>query len=179
MTTSSGSSGGSNSGSNSRSNKNKSSAPSPLQQNDAPSGAYLGTTSTGNSLVSNGDGTASIVGSAGGKDSRDRTAGQTVQLPGSTSLSRTSASLAPSGGVSTRGGSVDTTVTQTPSAEGPESTSITGTPRSDFSVVLAGQTGKRPDRSPSRSNNFVSLISGAGSLGRRSENAKRTLIGGA
>ena len=63
--------------------------------------------------------------------------------------------------------------------EGVENTSITATPRSDFSVVLAGQVGKRPDRSPARSNNFISLVGGAGGLGRRSAEAKRSLIGGA
>lgn len=77
---------------------------------------------------------------------------------------------------------IGTTVTQKPAAgavDGPENTTVTSTPRSDFSVVLAGQVGRRADRSPSRSNNFVSLVGGAGGLGRRSAESKRTLIGGA
>ena len=85
------------------------------------------------------------------------------------------------GGGGATGGGVGTTVNQKPAenTEGPENTSITATPRSDFSVVLAGQVGRRADRSPSRSNNFVSLVGGAGGLGRRSAESKRTLIGGA
>lgn len=82
-----------------------------------------------------------------------------------------------------RGGAVDTTVTQKPtpngSGEGAEGTVVTNGPRSDFSVVLAGQVGRRPDRSAARSNNFVSLVGGAGGLGRKTSQAKRSLIGGA
>lgn len=81
---------------------------------------------------------------------------------------------------------LDTTVTQAaaanaavPDAAAPDAPAGTDTPRSDFSVILAGQTARRPDRSPSRSNNFVSMVGGAGGLGRRSDTAKRTLIGGA
>lgn len=67
-----------------------------------------------------------------------------------------------------------------PGLEGAPSDGGTSTaPRSDASVILAGQINRRPDRSPARSNNFVSLVSGAGSLGRRSSESKRTLIGGA
>jgi len=80
------------------------------------------------------------------------------------------------------GGPVGTTVNQTPAAaapDGPEGTTITAAPRSDYSVVLAGQVGNRPNRSPSRSNNFVSLVGGAGGLGRATNESKRTLIGGA
>ena len=78
------------------------------------------------------------------------------------------------------GGAIDTTVNQTPAAggDGAETTTVTATPRSDYSVVLAGQVGTKPDRSPARSNNFVSLVGGAGGLGRRTSEAKRTLIGG-
>jgi hypothetical protein len=85
----------------------------------------------------------------------------------------------PSGGGA---GAVDTTVTQRPPENAqPVSpgTVNTGGPRSDFSTVLAGQVQRRPERNPARSTNFVSLIGGAGGLGRRSENSKRTLIGGA
>jgi hypothetical protein len=82
------------------------------------------------------------------------------------------------GGIIPTGGPVGTTVTQTPAAgNGPEGTTINTSPRSDFSVILAGQVGNRPNRSPARSNNFISLIGGAGGLGRRQ--AQRTLIGGA
>jgi hypothetical protein len=77
-------------------------------------------------------------------------------------------------------GAVDTTVTQKPAAgDGAEGTTVTNGPRSDFSVVLAGQVGKRPDRSAARSNNFISLVGGAGGLGRKTSQAKRSLIGGA
>ena len=83
-------------------------------------------------------------------------------------------------------GAVDTTVVQrptpttpTPAPDGPEKTVVTAGPRSDFSVVLAGQVGRRPDRSPARSNNFVSLVGGSGGLGRKTSEAKRSLIGGA
>lgn len=102
------------------------------------------------------------------------------------------ASLAGGGGISSNAavkgrpsdGAVDTTVTQTPAAgkpavDGAEGTTITNGPRSDFSVVLAGQVGRRPERSAARSNNFVSLVGGAGGLGRRTSEAKRSLIGGA
>lgn len=80
-------------------------------------------------------------------------------------------SLSPGGGGSD---AVGTTVNQ----EASENAGV-ATPRTDASVILAGQVGTKPDRSPSRSNNFVSLVGGAGGLGRRTQQAKRTLIGGA
>lgn len=58
-------------------------------------------------------------------------------------------------------------------------TTINTNPRGDFSVVLAGLQGERANRGPARSNSFISLIGGAGGLGRRTSEAKRTLIGGA
>jgi hypothetical protein len=80
-------------------------------------------------------------------------------------------------------GRLSTTVKQkpgenTPIPDGSENTSVTS-PRTDSSVVLAGQVGLKKNRSPARSNNFVSLASGAGSLGRKPSNSKRSLIGGA
>lgn len=74
------------------------------------------------------------------------------------------------------GGAVGTTISQ---AAAENADAANASPRTDSSVVLAGQVGTKPNRSPSRSNNFVSLASGAGSLGRRTQEAKRTLIGGA
>lgn len=78
------------------------------------------------------------------------------------------------------GGAIGTDVNQKP-PEGGAADGGNGTtsPRSDFSVVLAGQVGTKRDRSPSRSNNFVSMVGGAGGLGRKTDAAKRTLIGGA
>lgn len=182
---------------------NKSVAPMPVAQSAAPRGAFLGTTSSGTSMTSNGDGTSSV-------------GSENVSLPKATSyesqpnqinyVQATSGAgrngLAPPSGTAQLlypseggggagkgrdgGGEVGTSINQQPAAGGsgasgggPVGTTITSGPRSDFSVVLAGQVGKRPDRSPSRSNNFVSLIGGAGGLGRKGQEAKRTLIGGA
>lgn len=126
--------------------------PSPLPYSAAPLGASLGTATSKNSVYE------SIIGGSGARSLE-------------------------TGGAGGDGGKtpVGTTVNQTPAAntEGPESTNISSAPRSDFSVVLAGQTGNRPNRSAARSNNFVSLVGGAGGLGRKTDAAKRTLIGGA
>lgn len=161
----------------------------------------------GASLVSNGDGTATSLGGTSGGSSNDGrinvtlpTPARTESTPTETKYFETAApavtpptvsvggsaaqTLYPTQGEKT--GAVDTTVTQKPvgggpaaPVDGPEGTTVAGGPRSDFSVVLAGQTGKRPERSAARSNNFVSLVGGAGGLGRKTSEAKRSLIGGA
>lgn len=163
-------------------------APVPVAPAYAPKGAYLGTTSTGSSLISNGDGTASS--SDGGTinlpkpSSSESTPNTTKYVPTSPPAGSSSTGGAPAahGGSSSGGGPLGTTVNQKPaenSGGGPIDTTITAGPRSDYSVVLAGQVGNRPNRSPYRSNNFVSLVSGAGSLGRKTNESKRSLIGGA
>jgi len=76
-------------------------------------------------------------------------------------------------------GATGTPQVNTPVGTDGGETTNTETPRGDSSVVLAGQVGAKKDRSPARSNNFVSLVGGAGGLGRKTSTAKRTLIGGA
>jgi hypothetical protein len=50
----------------------------------------------------------------------------------------------------------------------------------DASVVTAGITGLRPlATAPGQSNDFTSIIGGAGGLGRRTDLSGRSLIGGA
>lgn len=177
---------------------NKSLAPMPVAPSNAPKGAYLGTTPTGSSLISGGDGTASS--SDGGTinlpspSSSESSSSTTRYVPtsppaGGKSFGGTPAAHGGSseGGGGGRGGdAIGTTINQKApensggaSGGGPVDTTVTAGPRSDYSVVLAGQVGKRPDRSPYRSNNFVSLVSGAGSLGRKANESKRSLIGGA
>lgn len=181
MSTNSGSSGGSSSSSSGGS----SSAPTPRKQSEAPRGAYLGDQGNGQKLVSLGDGTAvSLNPGSGEKELNNYVQITPTQGQPSSAPSGTAQTLNPgTGGSEARPGSgaVDTTVTQKPAAgaDGPEGTTVTNGPRSDFSVVLAGQVGKRPDRNPARSNNFVSLVGGSGGLGRRTSEAKRSLIGGA
>lgn len=159
----------------------------------------------GASLVSNGDGTATSIGGTSGGNATpinitlpapaatESTATETKYLPVATPAPITppakpgpAETLYPNQGNGSGGGPVDTTVEQKPvgggpaaPVDGPEGTTVTSGPRSDFSVVLAGQTGKRPERSAARSNNFVSLVGGAGGLGRKTSDAKRSLIGGA
>lgn len=181
MSTNSGSSGGSSSSS---SGGSSSSAPTPRKQSEAPRGAYLGDQGNGQKLVSLGDGTAvSLNQGSGGEALNNYVNISPTQGQPSSAPSGTAQTLNPgTGGSEARPGSgaVDTTVTQKPAAaDGPEGTTVTNGPRSDFSVVLAGQVGKRPDRNPARSNNFVSLVGGSGGLGRRTSEAKRSLIGGA
>ena len=130
----------------------------------APAGASLGqSTTSGGSLVSDGGGRA--VDTTTG-EVRGTATGARVMPDGGQSL------IEPNRG---GGGPVDTTVSQKP-PEGSDTVSGGG-PRPDFSQVLAGQIKNRPNRTPARSTNFVSLIGQAGGLGRKS--AGRTLIGGA
>lgn len=184
MTRESGSSGGgsssSSSGSSSSKEKNKTKSVSKstgqvttgtIDSLSSSGGDYLPSYQKAPASTVAGTGDAKIIGGAAGGSSINT--GSSIPQ-----------SIASSGG---GGGSkaIDTTVNQRPAENAPpttdgvENTTITATPRSDFSVVLAGQTGTRPNRGPARSNNFVSLIGGAGGLGRRTSEAKRTLIGGA
>lgn len=180
---------------------NKSLAPMPVSQSSAPRGAYLGTTANGASLTANADGTATAHGGSDGSTTnvqlpkpapQESSPGSINYVPATVSTGQSSSKppsntaqlLYPQEGGGN--GAIDTTVTQKPvgggpaaPVDGPEGTTVTGGPRSDFSVVLAGQTGKRPERSAARSNNFVSLVGGAGGLGRKTSEAKRSLIGGA
>lgn len=101
--------------------------------------------------------------------------GRSLVSTGNGGAREVGATAVPTGsGRSGGGGPVGTTVNApTPTVQTP----VGG--RTDSSPVLAGQSQRRPDRSPSRSTNFASIVGGAGGLGRRSETSKRTLIGGA
>lgn len=161
MTTGGGSSGGSGGGSPGGSDYEKSKTPSAGRVKD-----LSGASDTSRSL----DG---LTASVSKSDSLSPTSGAGSAYGGTGGTN----SLSPAGGGS---GGVPVGVTPGAGDAAPGSGDGSGgTPRSDFSVVLAGQVGKRADRSPSRSNNFVSLVGGAGGLGRRSAESKRTLIGGA
>lgn len=177
---------GSSGGSSSSSSGGSSSAPTPRKQSEAPRGAYLGDQGNGQKLVSLGDGTAVSLNQGSGGEALNNyvqitpTQGQPSSAPSGTAMSLNPGSGGNEARPGSGSGAVDTTVKQTPAAgDGPEKTVVTNGPRSDFSVVLAGQVGKRPDRNPARSNNFVSLVGGSGGLGRRTSEAKRSLIGGA
>lgn len=167
----------------------------PTPAHEAPRGASLGqSTSTGGSLTSTGYGTA--VDSSSGTHVSANPVPQAYSTPvaatapfapaadGLPAPTKSKADVLFGGGSSSSGGggTVGTVVNQKPT----EATDKDGAPgetqtaaRTDSSVVLAGQVNRRPDRSPARSNNFVSMIGSAGGLGRRSGDAKRTLIGGA
>lgn len=67
-------------------------------------------------------------------------------------------------------GALGTTVVQKPGA---------GAPGNAPATPLQGTVEVSPPGKPNVSNNFLSIVGGAGGLGRRAKVAKRTLIGGA
>lgn len=229
----------SNSGSSSSSSSgggDKKYAPMPVGVGYAPAGAYLGTTASGNSLVSMGTGDSSGRGNTAVEyypetgyyrtqdgqlyTSDDKPVGgseRTLPEPADWESTPTKTNYIPVTGGSTGGGGPrPEPLTGTKGDEGGGGGTSTGggsggggtggggtggggsgggggggggggaittdvntNPRGDFSVVLAGMQGEKANRGPARSNSFISLIGGAGGLGRRTSEAKRTLIGGA
>lgn len=154
--------------------------PRPRDREDAPKGAYLGDAGNGTKHVSDGMGGFTVQGHGSNETTTNnavtpeqRGAGSPAPVVGPASFG-----VAGHGG---GGGPVGTSVNQAAAENAGGGGDLVGggSPRSDFSVVLAGQTGNKPNRGPALSNKFVSIVGSAGGLGRKSSAAKRTLIGGA
>lgn len=186
MTTSSGSSGGSSSSSSSSSDSPKKSGVGSASRS-GPDGGVVKTMSNPDSIThSSGSDTGSKTNNLAsgflGTDLQKQNKPGTTVAPIAGSFAGSSMGGGGSDKVPGAGAEVPTTVAQPTSpgaSDGPESTTVTGNPRSDFSAVLAGLLGRRPNRGAARSNNFISLVGSAGGLGRATATARRSLIGGA
>lgn len=185
MTTSSGSSGGSSSSSSSSSDSPKKSGVGSASRSGSD-GGVVKTMSNPDSITYGSDSattdykTGNIATGFLGTDLQKQDKPGTTVAPIAGSFAGSSMGGSGSDKVPGSGAEVPTTVTQpTSPGDGPESTTVTGNPRSDFSAVLAGLLGRRPNRGAAHSNNFISLVGSAGGLGRATATARRSLIGGA
>lgn len=161
MSSDRGSSSGNSSGSgNSTADRNR---VTPRPQREAPAGASLGHTSTGATLVSNGNGTGTINGPRA-TDDFGRSDGDVIPLSEMAPLTfpAPATSLSPTG--------TETPVVADLPAPTPIDTTVTPG-ASDVMTAIASNVGQAAPRPAAISNNFTSLASRAGS--------KRSLIGGA
>lgn len=177
MSTTSGSSTPSSSGTGGMSAEAKRKFVMPTPAYMAPAGASLGQSSSspGQSLVSSGRGSA--VNTTTGVETGTLTGKAFTRGPTARSLITSN----PGGGAAT-GPTVAPKPTAPVTPEAPAAPILPTPARPTEEAPLApvdSTVVNGPARNPAQSNNFLSIVGGAGGLGRRSTNSKRTLIGGA
>lgn len=148
-------------------------APIPRAATEAPAGAFLGTRADGTKVVADGNGATGTLKSLGTGDNVG-----TIPLAPAAALSRgetpapslSTPTITENGNNGKGNDAIDTTVKQpgAPAAGNP-----------DVSTPLAADINERRGKAPYRSNNFTTIIGAAGGLGRKTNAAKRSLIGGA